>query len=430
MKLFNKIVPFILSLSISFTAYPQGNELSLSAAIEKTLENNYGILISEIDIESAEITNTRGNAGGLPSVGFDVSSQNSLRFSDGNSTQINNLSADLGFAWKIFDGFRVKITLEKFQDLEELSRGQSAVVIENSIQDVIMNYYYVLLLQENLKVREKLMLLSKDRYDYEQARFDLGGSVSVNVLLAKNLWLNDKAAWLRQEIAIKDAMRSLNYLMAEKDNPAWILSEDFKIETKEFILSSLIDKMLSNNQVLKNQYINQSLKEKDRRIRESDLLPDLSLSGGVANSYNRNSNANPVNTNTYYPYGNLVFSYDIFNGGIRSTAIKVAKLNEEISRIETEEMIHSLTNRMLGIYDNYLLKTELLSIAEENLEVAELNLGIAGEKFKNGSITSFDYRDIQLIYLNAAQSRLSAIYELIDSETELTRLTGGFISPE
>ncbi len=431
MKQIQKIFAFFILLLISlFRGYSQESGLSLSGAIEKTLENNYGVLISSIYVESAEISNTRGNAGGLPTIGFDATSQNSLRYSDGNTTQINNLNADLGFSWKIFDGFKVRISLEKFQDLENLSKGQSAVVIENSIQDVVMSYYYILLLKENLKVREKLMSLSKDRYDYEQARFDLGGSVSVNVLLAKNLWLNDKAAYLSQEIAIRDAMRDLNYLMAEKDNPAWLLTEMFSFEKKDFVLSSLIEKMLSNNQVLKNQYLNQALREKDRRLKESDILPDLSISGGIANSYTRNSNANPVSSNTFYPYGNVALSFDIFTGGIRSTAIKVAELNETISEIETADMIHSLTNRVLSIYDNYLLKNDILDITRESLEVAEMNLGISGEKFKNGSITSFDYRDIQLIYLNAAQSRLSAIYDLIGIETELTRITGGFISPE
>jgi outer membrane protein len=428
MKIFQLIFVVILINSFSLKTRGQSQDLSLSDAIGIALENNYGILISKMDIQSAEVSNTRGNAGGLPTIGFDASSQNSERFSGGNNTSINNLSADLGLSGKIFDGFKVKFNMEKFQVLENLSKGQSAVVIENTIQDVVLSYYHILLLQENLKVLKEIMQLSKDRFDYEQAKFELGGTVSVNVLLAKNIWLNDKADFLSQEIQLKDACRNFNYLLAEKDNPKWELSEDFSYEIKEFVLDKLITKMLSNNQVLKNQYLNQSLKEKDRKIKESDLLPELSLSAGVANTYNMNSSQSGVNT--FYPYGNLSFSYDIFTGGVRNTAVKVAELNESIAQIQTEEMIHSMTNFILGVYDNYLLKNELLSIAEESLEIASRNLEIADEKYKNGSITSFEYREIQLIYLNASQRRLSAIYDLKETDTELTRLTGGFISPE
>jgi outer membrane protein TolC len=69
-------------------------------------------------------------------------------------------------------------------------------------------------------------------------------------------------------------------------------------------------------------------------------------------------------------------------------------------------------------------------VADENLEAAELNLTISEEKYRSGVINSFNYRDVQLIYLNAALQRLQAVFQLIDSNTQLTRITGGFLNPE
>ena len=196
--------------------------------------------------------------------------------------------------------------------------SQSAVVIENTIQNLILAYYYVLLQDENLKVLENLLNLSKDRYDYETARYELGSAVSVNVLLAKNVWLNDKTAYLSQELTLKEAYRTLNFIMSEKDNPKWILNSDFAPDSHDFVLSSLMEKMLSSNYVLKNQYINQSLKEQERKLRESDLLPDLGLSAGISNNISRVQLAgiDPTSTSSFSPYGNISFSYDIFTGGI------------------------------------------------------------------------------------------------------------------
>ncbi len=419
----------LIYLSGNSGLYSQEKLLSLSEAINYTLENNYGILISSLDEDAATLNNTWGNAGKLPSVGFDLNSQNNLRYIDGSQTTNNNLIADLGFGWKIFDGFKVKITKEKLQLLEDLSQGQSAVVIENSLQDLIMSYYFVLLQQENLKVLEDLLKLSKDRYDYENARFELGGAVSVNVLLAKSTWLNDKTAYLKQEQAVRDAFRTLNFIMSEKENPDWNLSDYFEADSLEYSLSGLLEKMLSSNYVLKNQYINQSLKEKDRKLKKSDLFPELGLSGGISNSYSSSipSGSSATTSNTFSPYGNISFSYDIFTGGIRKTALAVAEINEEISTIQSEEMVHNLSNMLLSLYDNHLLKKELLELANENLEVAALNLQIAEQKYRNGSLTSFEFRDVQLIHLNTSLNRLSAIYDLIYTETEITRLTGGFL---
>ncbi len=91
-------------------------------------------------------------------------------------------------------------------------------------------------------------------------------------------------------------------------------------------------------------------------------------------------------------------------------------------------MKHSLTNQLMNIYDFHEVRLALLEVAEESLEAAELNMQIAGEKFRTGAINSFNYRDIQLIYLNSAIRRLNAVYDVIDSRTNLTRLIGGFIS--
>jgi outer membrane protein TolC len=123
-------------------------------------------------------------------------------------------------------------------------------------------------------------------------------------------------------------------------------------------------------------------------------------------------------------------SYDIYSAGNRKRAIDIAKINEEITQVETDEMKHSLTNQLYNEYEVYNLRKVLLNVANESLDAAEMNLQIADEKFKSGAINSFNYRDIQLSYLNSAINQLQSIYNLIYSNTTLTRLTGGFLNEE
>ena len=58
---------------------------------------------------------------------------------------------------------------------------------------------------------------------------------------------------------------------------------------------------------------------------------------------------------------------------------------------------------------------------------AKRNLEIGKERFDGGLISSFDYRVIQLAFVNASQARLNAIYNLKTTETELMRLTGQLV---
>ena len=112
----------------------------------------------------AGIYNNWGTAGRYPTIGFDIADNNNYELN--SSTYTNRLTAGVGLDWILFDGFRVNITKSQLENLEELSSGRLAVIVESTIQDIILSYYDVLLQQERLAVLETVMTLSNDRYQY------------------------------------------------------------------------------------------------------------------------------------------------------------------------------------------------------------------------------------------------------------------------
>jgi len=189
----------------------QDQVLTLSRALEEALENNYGLIISRSDLQVAQINNNWGTAGRYPTIGFDASDNNNYELTDGIYT--NRLSAGVGLNWVLFDGFRVNITKSRLENLEELSSGVLALQVESTIQDIILSYYQVLLQKEQLKVLDIIMKLSEDRYQYELKKQSLGGSVTYNVLQAKNTYLTDKALHMNQEMLVRNSVRNLNFMM-------------------------------------------------------------------------------------------------------------------------------------------------------------------------------------------------------------------------
>ncbi|MFW5820322.1 MAG: TolC family protein [Bacteroidota bacterium] len=418
---------FLLVLLLNtFIMRAQHESLNLSAAVEKALHNNYDLIISGKDMEVASKNNSWGNAGRYPVISFEAGNATSYD----NEFTINRTTAGIGLNWVLFDGFRVNITKDQLELREDLSAGILAVNIENTVEDIILAYNNVLLQKETLKVFKELRDLSYDRYNYEIKKHELGGSVTYNVLQAKNVYLADKAMYLRQEVQVRNAIRTLNFLMGEKAGEPWQLEGSMKIDTSDYILSDLQQKMMNNNMVIRNQYVNIQLREKETSLRKSELYPDLQFSTGIQTTYNRSAVAGSeaLTSNSVIPYANINLSYLLYNGGNRKRSIEIARINEEISTIEKEQIEHSLINELLSIYDNYSLRVELVKVAEEGIEAAQLNLKIAEDKFRSGAINSFNYRDIQLIYLNAALERLNASFSLIASHAALTRITGGFVS--
>lgn len=420
--------PYMLMICLGLAAsLPAQDTLSLSGALENALANNYGIIISRADLEIAGINNHWGNAGRYPTIGFTASDNLSYDLPD--QTTSNRAAAGIGLNWTLFDGFRVDLTKTKLENLEELTSGRLAVNIENTVEDIILGYYFVLLQQERLKVLKTVMDLSVDRYAYELKHKSLGGSVTYDVLQAQNVYLTDKANYMSQEVFLRNSVRNLNFMMGLEPGTSWIFDEMFVADTTRYELLDLLDKMKSANQTLKNQYTSLLLQQNETALREADYFPSISLGTGIDYSHNwSRSPDNPALTNQgLSPYGSVRVSFDIYSAGVRRRSVEIARINEEVARVEIDQMEHALTNELLNLYDEYDVLIALLNVANENLQAAELNMSISEEKYRTGVINSFNYRDVQLIYLNAALRRVQAVYNLIDSRTRLTRITGGFL---
>jgi len=419
---------YILSiLFIASFAKGQDNILTLSSALELALENNYGLIISRADLQVAEINNNWGTAGRYPTIGFDASDNNNYELN--NSVYTNRLSAGVGLNWVLFDGFRVNFTKAKLETLEDLTSGQLAVQVESTIEDIILVYYSVLLQMEQLKVLETVRQLSDDRYQYELKKKSLGGSVTYNVLQAQNVFLTDKANYMNQEMLVRNTIRNLNYMMGMEPSQTWEFTEAFEADTSTFIMADLLSKMKADNQSLKNQYTSLLLKENETSLQQSAYYPSVSLGAGMdyGHTWAYSGGAQTLNNETMLPYGNVRLSFDIYSAGTRKRGVEIARINEEVAKVEIDQMEHALTNELFNLFDYHEVRLELLNVANENLEAAQLNLSISEEKYRSGVINSFNYRDIQLIYLNAAVRRLQSIYNLINSKTQLTRITGGFL---
>ena len=419
---------YILSLLfIATVAKAEETVLTLSSALEQALENNYGLIISRADVQVAEINNNWGTAGRYPTIGFDASDNNNYELN--SSVYTNRLSAGVGLNWVLFDGFRVNITKSSLENIEDLSSGLLAVQVESTIEDIILGYYNVLLQKEQLKVLQTVMELSDDRYRYELKKQSLGGSVTYNVLQAQNVYLTDKANYMNQEMMVRNTIRNLNYMMGVEPSQTWEFTESFEADTSDFILADLISKMKADNQSLKNQYTSLLLNENETTLQKSAYYPSVSLGAGMdyGHTWAYSGGTQSLNSETMSPYGNVRLSFDIYSAGVRKRGVEIARINEEVAKVEIDQMEHALTNELFNLFDYHEVRLELLNVANENLEAAELNLSISEDKYRSGVINSFNYRDIQLIYLSVSYQRLRAVYNLISSKAGLTRITGGFL---
>ncbi len=424
-------------LNQGLNAQPLPQDLSLADALAIGLENNYQIRISDESVRIAENNNSWGAAGMFPSISLGAFQNN--RYDKGDSFTIpgeqdeyysNYIAPFVNLNWSLFRGFAVHITKDKLGALQEYSEGYATVVVENTIQGIVLAYYNALLQEELLAVTDEVKTLSRDRYNYMMFKKELGGAVTYDVLQAKNAYLDDSTINLLQQLNVKNAYLNLHLLLGEADDIQYHLTDEFAVQMLDYSLDTLMQQMMASNSNLKNQYINQEILRKDVQLAKSNIYPVLSLNGGF-DHFNRRVkyvDADPVYTNSLDYYANFTLSFNLFNGGNVRRGIKNAKISEQIGQLEIEELSISLSNLMKTDFELYQIRRELYMVSVANLESAGLNMEISTEKFRSGAINSFNFRDVQVIYLRAAASKYEAIFNLIDIQTELLRLSGGIIS--
>lgn len=440
---YNILLSLAVLVLLSGSSFAQ-EDLNLSDAIQLGLANNFDIQIEELNVEIAENNNNWGEAGRWPTITLSVGQNNNFRDVDNPASFLQGLtiSNDIGPAvnvnWVLFDGFRVRISRERLQKLQELSMGNAQLIVENSVQAIITQYYLAQLEKERLDVLQDVFELSKDRYEYIKLKSDLGSAVTFDVLQEQTAFLTDSSNFVTQEVNYLNARRTLNLLMGQPINTGYTLTESLEIDPNTYGLEDLYDKMISSNTNLQNQYLNLELARADTRLAKTELYPRLSFSASGAYTLSRQdlSNAelirpidNPITRPKVANYAaGFTLSYLLFDGGRVKRSIENAYTTERIRQLQIDQLKLSLRNDLVATHDLYNARKRLLSISEENVRIASLNLELADERFQTGTINSFDFRQIQVNYLNTALNNLQARFDLLDSETELLRLTGGILN--
>ncbi|MBI3219005.1 MAG: TolC family protein [Bacteroidetes bacterium] len=464
------LVSSVLLLILNSSTANAQEKLSLADAVQIGLKNNFGVQIQQLNVESAKLNNTWGQAGLLPAINLIASQNNNAiervpanPFAVPGLNITDNVLGQLDVQFTLFDGFAVKIAKQRLDQLESLSKGNATFVMENTVQSIILSYYQAALEKERLQVLVKNRAFSKERYVYVKLKKNLGSAISFDVLQEQNNYLTDSSNVLRQEIIVKNATRTLNVLLNENVTKTYEFTNPLEFKDEAYLYEDLHGKMVSSNTNLKNQFISQELFHNATRNAQANLSPAILLNIGATSSLDQQyakfrpqsggtvvKSTSPIGFvnddpalpvvgtsiaseyltqtgNSYGAYGNISLRFTLFNGGQLRRTIDNAQIQEKIAKLTTDQLKASLENNLLASFDLYNLRKQLVLIAQTKLQAAELNLSLANERYKNGALSAIDLRIVQENYQAAALEKFAAIFDGLSSRIDLIRLTGGLV---
>lgn len=444
------------------------DKLSLADAIERGLKNNLDIIIVKDNQSIARLNNNWGQAGRYPTINFTGNQNNNAiqrkpanPFAIAGRNITNNMNGQLDVQFTIFDGFSIKLTKDRLNDLERLSDGNTNLVIETTLQSIMLAYYQALVDKDNLTVLRRNLSYSKERYEFVKLKKELGSAISFDVLQEQNNFLTDSANVLQQEIRFKDAIRNLNLLLSDSINRTYELTDSLYFQDETFTYEDLRLRANRSNTILRNQFINQEILRTGVQLENANLFPSLVLNFGGTGSldklnarftptegtatrtitgYVNDDDALPVYRRSFEPvymtqfgnsyggYANLTLRWNLFNGGQIRRAVESSRIREKIGLLSIDQIKLNIDYNLASTFDLYNLRRQLVLINEAKLKAAELNLALATERYRNGALSAIDLRIVQENFRIAALDKSFAIFNATAARINLVRLTGGLIS--
>jgi outer membrane protein len=186
--------------------------------------------------------------------------------------------------------------------------------------------------------------------------------------------------------------------------------------------------MLSNNQNIKNEYINLEILSKDISLAKATMYPVLSFGAGASSNLSSFKLGNDrLGGSTLNYYGNFTLSFTLYDGGKVKRGIKALEIQNEVNEIQMNQLKSTLTVELSNQYNLYNTRLEILKIAKLAFKVAEQNFDIASLKENAGIINSFMLREIESSYLASGIAMVEAGFNMVESQTNISRLTGGLV---
>lgn len=411
----------------------------LKELLDIGLERNFSILISRNNEIISENNYTPGNAGFLPAVDFTGRHNGSLtnttnNLTDGTSSTNNGVfnttnNAAVSVSLGIFNGFNAVTTYKRLNELNLIGQLNTQLSIENLVADIIAGYYNFILQVQLMNNLKYALTLSKERLRIDQERYLLGSGSKLDVLQSQVYVNTDSSLLSRQTETVRNAKITLNELIAVEDLSTEFTTIDTAIEVDPGLeYDRLREETLSKNTNLLIASKNKILSEYDYKIVMSRSYPYLNFTGG----YNMNLNTFSDNLSRTINSNGLNYGFtvgiNLFDGFNQRRNLRNAEISIENSDLRYRELEQGIRSDLLSLYNAYGNNLRLISLEEQNLETASENNDIALERYRLGSLSGLELREVQLSLLNATERVISAHYQTKLAEISLNLISGNIMT--
>jgi outer membrane protein TolC len=427
---------YILAL-VFYSSLNAQKIFTLDSAIAITLKNNYNILLAQNAYKTSVNNYAPGEAGMLPNISANATytasvTKLSQQYSTGSDVNKSgavstNITPYIGLSWTLFDGTKMFIAYNQLGLMRDEGMENLKVTIQDNVASVIEAYYNIVQQKQQLAVDDSNLAVYKEEMDIAQKQYEVGTGSKLNYLQAEVSYNAQNSALLKQEVAVSNAIISLNQLLELPVETTYDVRADINIG-KELKFDSVSNLASTQNPSLALAKIN--IRVAEGNVKETDAMRLPSLSLGVDYGLTRSqSNAGFAlyNQSTGLLGAGLTFSWTIFNGSVINIQHENAQLAELSAKFQYNLTGFQVNASLLETFKQYEVNMKILKMDEDNFSIAKENVYVALEQFRIGTTNIVQLQQAQESYVAAGSQVVSDRYNTKVSETQLLQLAGELV---
>jgi outer membrane protein TolC len=120
----------------------------------------------------------------------------------------------------------------------------------------------------------------------------------------------------------------------------------------------------------------------------------------------------------------LSLNFNLFNGGTTRRAIQQAQIQVEMAALDVENQQQAASQVFRNAWDRYQTQAAVHGLNERALSNARQTLKMAEERLAYGTISSFEFRDVQINLLRSEAEVLRSLQAWLAAWTGVQRLRG------
>jgi outer membrane protein len=418
-----KILVTIISLLVlTFTASSEPARLSLEDARNYAIEHNRHLANAGLAIDEAGQMLRETIAQGLPQVNASVDYNNyfgSTVFFFGRDLTFNPTSnASLTVGQLLFNaGYIVGIqTARLFRDVTEISMERTELEI---VSQVIQAYYLVLVTEQSRDILKANISNMEDLLRKTRAMVDAGIAEELDydqLSIQARMLENALTAAQRQ---VEMAYNILRLQMGLEADVEFILTDDLQgIVTRSDFQGSLFTGFALNENVdYRLMELQTSIAGRQVDMERAAYLPT------IAGFYNYTEKLlKPEFDITPKHVIGFNVSIPIFSSGARRARVNQARIGLESAFNQQELLSEQLMIQERQLRFNLNNAMEQYESQKSNVEVAKRVYDNMSLKYEHGLVSSLDLTTANNNYLQAENSYISALLQLLNAQVEIDKL--------